>query len=562
MRVNKRQRSEIPLGILRLLILLIACAVGLSASTGWTQELAPSEPVGDDTEAVVETQAQEPVEEEEFDTISELPLPEYESIESVSTGSEYGQTSEEFYKARTKYLGSKGQILIRSLDLIEADLGNVLRAIGKIADLNVIAGEDIRGTVTVYWKDVTVQQALESILTANEYAYYVENNVLHVVSASKLGEDKVRTVTRVIVLQYINPEVMKKTIDDLMGGGQQQSGGSGGAGDNRQRVEVGTLPDINAVVISGVPREVEELEKIIKEMDKKPLMVRIDARFVEFNCKEAVKTGMEWYVNKDLQWGNYSKILSNFNLGLINPGQATSTSAGNLVFGYASDALALMAFLQATAERSRVRVLANPNILVANHTMAKIDILDERPYVTTNVSQGVITESVNYRETGIKLEVVPHITEDDSVLMSITPVQQVAGPSVVLQNSTAFGVATRRTTTELLVRNGEPVAIGGLRMTDQQSTRKKVPIVGDMPLIGKLFQRNEVEDNETELVVFITPYVVRDALPPLSSDHAADMRQSDWPMTRIVDMKAEERGLHYQETTPVYSETKMFHIGD
>jgi len=456
---------------------------------------------------------------------------------------------------KTKDLGPRGQIVLESVDFTNAELTSVLRSIAKVAGLNIITGPEVMGKVNIYWDNVTVQQALESILTTNGFGYLYEGNVLTVLPSKDLGEETVKTITRVIYLQYLDPQTAKTTIEDLAGGkqgGGSGSGGGGGSDGSQQRgsglgsIEVGVQPEANAIVISGIPGAVEEIERVIKQMDKPKKQVRIDAKLVEFSFTDDFAVGMDWILSRNLDGiGDYGNLTGSFKLA---PG---GVQAGQFLFGYGNDPYQLMAFLQAQSEADRVRVLANPSILALDNRKASVRIMDNRPYVTTVVGGDLATESINYEEAGIELEVLPHITDDGYVLLYIKPTQKIIGPTVVLQNSTAFAVDERTAETELLVKDGQTAVIAGLRSNDVQKTIKKVPLLGDLKIIGKLFQFHSMDEKQAELIVFVTPHIVKTDGGELTEsdelllDHFEDMLPE-------VDIMKQERAAMKEALKPVY----------
>lgn len=506
---------------------VLAAVVATMGLQSWAQDIVIHEEVQETTSETAVAE-EEPLEPEEEDYLVEVIQP----ISGLD---------------KTKDLGAKGEIVIESLDLIEADLGNVLRAIGRLAGLNIIAGEEVSGIVTVYWENVTVQQALSSILTTNDYGYIYEGNILKVLPAKKLGEDRINTITRVVTLQYLNAEEMQEAIEELTGSSGASGGGGSGSQQGSGSLKVGLQMEANSLIITGTPREVEEIVNIIRTMDTPTKQVRIEARLIELNYQEESAVGMDWSVYRDLnKLGDYGAILGSFNLA---PG---GNPTGVFDFAYGKDPYTLLATLQAQYGEDHVKVLANPNILALDNQEAVIQILDQRPYITVDVSQGVLTETVNYQETGITLLVTPHITDDGHVRMHVKPTQRIAGPTIVLQNSTAFNVNERTAETDLLVKDGSTVVIGGLKRTDQQKSIRKVPLLGDIPAIGKLFTRQSVQETETELVVFVTPHIIQLGEVLLSEKENEYLRRADDSLKGIDKIQRDEERARIRKDTPVY----------
>lgn len=398
----------------------------------------------------------------------------------------------------SKDLGERGQRILPSLDLYDAELGVVLRAIAKFSGLNIISSDSVSGKVTLYLENVSVKSALDAILTTNGYAYVYKDNVVYVLPAAQLGEDKVKTITRVHFLQYLDAAEVEQSLSEVFtGGGGGSSGGS----------PIAANPSSNSIIITDTPDQVEKIVALLNEIDRPFKQVRIESRLLEMRYGYDEQIGIDWTYYEAGSPGNRVDI----NLTPQDYASGLTSIAGMYQFGLVRDGgKTLMGFLQAEGQSNNIKILANPSVTALHNVKAIIKITNEIPYVEANVSQGTITESVAYKETGITLEVTPRINDEGVISMRVKPTQRIAGARVILQNSNAFPIDERSVETELRVPDASTVVIGGLRSSETIKTRKKVPMLGDVPILGNLFKRRLDDITQTELLLFITPTVVKD----------------------------------------------------
>lgn len=396
--------------------------------------------------------------------------------------------------AARRSLGAAGEVVIPHMNLKEVELATVLRAIAQFAGINVIvAGDGLQGrTVSVFWEGVTVQAALDKLLQAQGYGYIFQDNIVTVLPLDKIGEGGVQTETVVIPLQYVDAAKAGAAMSDLV---------TDGVGDVKH------VEGSNSIIVRSTSKEVEDIRRVLAEIDKRLPQILIDAKLVEMTVEMRHQFGLDFtYFNLNDPQNRFDQNLSNATL--FNPQQAAQ-----FTFGIIKNSHFFEGFIQADASSGDISVLANPQILALDNSEARIEIIDRLPYIETNVSQGVITESVSYQDAGIFLRVLPHVTEDGMIRMHVNPKQSIAGPLVQMQNSTAFPINVRETETDLIVPDGQTIVIGGLRSEQDTVSFKKIPFMGDIPILGMFFRNKLREKSGTDLLVFITPTIVQETLP-------------------------------------------------
>jgi len=435
-------------------------------------------------------------------------------------------------------LGEKGKIVIDSLDLYDTDIESVVRLLARVAGINIITGA-ISGSVSVYLENVTVEDALNAILASQGYAFIYDGNIVRVVDAAQVGEDRVQTITETFVLNYLPAEKVADTLRSVF-----QSGQLGG---NVGQIEANV--EANAVIAIDTPSRMEDIRRMIDILDRRLEQVEIEGRFVEITYKQEQDWGVDWKYFQDP--ANTADVH-------LAPQVLDSPAAnGQFKFAIIRGQNNLTGFLQMLETDNDIKVLASPKTLAVENKEAIIELTNEIPFVEANVSQGVITESVQFQETGIRLIVTPKIAEEADgtyVTMKLELEQRIAGPNVVLQNSIAFPIDSRRAETTLVAPDESTIVIGGLKSNDQTYTYEKVPFFGSIPVLGLPFHRRTKKENQTELMLFVTPRVIYEP-PPLDNREMTRHDELDKVMDGLntqADWKA-GRGprRHDRQGTPV-----------
>lgn len=418
----------------------------------------------------------------------------------------FGQDTSTFSSKKIRRdLGEKGQIVIESLELNQADIGDVVRLLARLAGINIITG-DIRGSITVYLESVTVQDAMEAILASQGYGFIFDGNIVRVVEASRLGEDRVQTITETFILNYLPAADVANTLKNVFKGGQSLGG-------SFSQIEANV--EANAVIVVDTPSKMEDIRRLIYILDRRFEQVEIEGRFIEISYTQDQQWGVDWQYFQD--------PANALDVNLAPQPLDAQNVAGQFKFAVISGSNNLNGFIQALETNNDIRILANPKILALENQPALIELIDEIPFVEANISQGVITESVQFQETGIRLQVTPSIAHDDDgtfVRMTLDLEQRIPGPNVVLQNSIAFPIDSRHAQTDLIVPDETTIIIGGLKSNDLTYTYEKIPFLGSVPFLGTPFRRRAKNDNQTELILFVTPRVIY-TNPPL------DMKEQD-----------------------------------
>lgn len=258
----------------------------------------------------------------------------------------------------------------------------------------------------------------------------------------------------------------------------------------------------NQLLITGPSQTFAVIEKLLDEqegLDRKLPQVFIEVIIADITLDDEHKFGIEW------------NALSGSSAGATSFG-LTSPTADNTGFRYSVLSRNFQASLHALQSKNNVRVVSTPHILVTDNSPAVVSIGERIPYAgETTITQGTVTASTEFADVAITLNVTPHISPGGHILMDID--QQVNSLIEFIsigQNQTAPRTTSRRAGTTVIVKNDQTVVLGGIISNNEQRKSDRIPILGDLPFIGSLFRNNTRSKGQTELVVFLTPHVVRD----------------------------------------------------
>lgn len=270
--------------------------------------------------------------------------------------------------------------------------------------------------------------------------------------------------------------------------------------------------DTNSVIVVSPPEDQELVKQILGELDEIPEQVMIETLVVEVSLTKADQFGVEWSFLNNKPFGIHGATSSGSQTfgganGSTSTLQGTTTAPQGL--RYTLTAPQFQVFLNALKTDTKFNVLSTPRIFTTNNATAQINISQSLPYVTNQTvdTTGTVLYNYNFLDVGIVLTVTPRITQDGYVTMDVS---QTANDFVSYTNFNAPIVNQRETETTVSVKDGETIVLGGIISDQVNDTVNKVPILGDIPLIGNLFRSTDKSDQKTELLVFLTPHVVRD----------------------------------------------------
>lgn len=397
-----------------------------------------------------------------------------------------------------------------SLNLQNVTLGSVLKVMTQKTGINFLLGSDLVGkTINVYLEDVLVEDALAAIMRANGLWYTRQKGTnIYVIWESPEGPP-VSTITQVFKTNYADATKLENTVTAVL-------------------TEAGSIvvdQRTNSLVVSDIPENMSTLESLVRELDDPTGQVLIEAKIIEVGDEENLDLGFEWGYNnydsgEEASWGG------GFNY--VNQWVHSEDDEGNdvmeLIQNDAMEGLLDLSFgkfnsynpfqdisgrLRAMERDGIVEVLAEPQILTLDNQEAEIAITSHIAMArkTTITTDGTVTVEPVYGDVGVTLKVVPHVNNDDFVTMTIEPEVSSASRSSYFPDE-AVDTRKRTAKTTVMAQDGETIVIGGLLRKDITETHFKVPLLGDIPLLGMLFRKTVENETDTEVMVFLTPRIL------------------------------------------------------
>lgn len=398
-----------------------------------------------------------------------------------------------------------------TLTLKDADIKDVLKTFSALTHLNIVIDPEVKGTVTVELRDVPWDQALDIILKINGLDYVLENNVLRVSTVQKLSQEKadraqylkdqetvqpLRTVVK--PLSYAKASEVKRLLST----------------DSYLMSVRGTVvvdARTNTLVIRDTIDRVDGVLRLIDTLDQPTPQVVIEGRIVETTKTFSKSLGVQWSFNSvnDAAHGNStglsfpSSITTN---GGVNLG-ASESAAGfiGLSFGDILNTFNLDFLLSAAEAQGVAKIVSTPRVTTQNLKKARIRSGLQIPVQT--VANNTVT--VQYIDATLTLEVTPQITADGTVNLDVSIKKQQPLQAGIITGGNNAPIQTRDAQTELLVRDGGTTVIGGIYQIDNEDNRNAVPGLSKIPVLGALFRSHAVDTRHDELLIFITPRIVK-----------------------------------------------------
>lgn len=429
-----------------------------------------------------------------------------------------------------------------SLNFQNVEVRSVLNVIADFTDLNIITSDAVGGSLTLRLKDVPWDQALQIILDTRGLDMRKNGNVVWIAprdelatkeklmleSQQQIGElEAVRTES--FVLNYQKAQ----DVQTLLTSATQKVLSKRGSAVVDGRT--------NTVFVQDVPTRLEEVRKLIAQIDVPVRQVMIEARIVEANDSFSKNLGAKLGYNERVPGGDWivgQGLRTSFGPSLTNTAAQTSNATNTVTLGTGSadvatsgqnvnlPATGLGGFnagvistilfnrnftrfitleLSALEADGKGKIISSPRVLTGDKVEALIEQGTELPYQSATSSGAT---AVSFRKANLSLKVKPQITPDGNIIMTL----DINKDSVGQVTAAGFAIDTKHVKTEVLVENGGTVVIGGIFSQDERNTTTKVPLFGDIPVLGNLFRNNAKTDNKTELLVFITPRIVDDRL--------------------------------------------------
>ncbi|CAM8664879.1 HofQ Type II secretory pathway, component HofQ [Comamonadaceae bacterium] len=430
-------------------------------------------------------------------------------------------------KKLTQGPGYNGQKL--SLNFQSIEVRSLLQVIADFTNFNIVTSDSVAGSVTLRLQDVPWDQALDIILQAKGLGMRKTGNVLWVAPKDEIAAKEKLDLETVVAVQNLEPlrtqafQINYGKASDIAAGLIASSSGVGqGVTATRilsSRGSVISENRTNQLFVTDIPSKLEQVQQLISKIDIAVRQVLIEARIVEASDsfgkslgvklggggsagasgdKPGISLGSSYVAGAAATTsGNFVNLPSTGALGSNSPGQFAVS-----IFGAGADRF-LNLEISALEAEGKGKVVSSPRVVTADQIRALIEQGTELPYQVASSSGAT---SIAFRKANLKLEVLPQITPEGNIILTLDVTKDTVGQST----PAGFAIDTKHVQTQVLVENGGTVVIGGIFTESSTDTETKVPFFGDLPGLGILFRNKAKEIQKREMLVFITPKVIAD----------------------------------------------------
>ncbi len=473
----------------------------------------------------------------------------------------------------------KGDPLMQpvNIDFREMDLDNVVALLAHKAGINVIAGTDLSGTVTANLTNVPLRQAMETALRMNGLGMLEEEGIYHIVPYNQAVSAE-RTTT-MVDLEQANSDEIQKVLEDIIKKDLKADLISISANKSANLViisgpedkvaqleamalqmdvaepvtptvtkaiklnyaepdqdvlamvtgmltpELGTAsPDLRSrhLIVTDVPIVVEQVSKLIEELDTPAKQVIIDSMVVDAVLNDQADTGVDWLLSSVRRQSTRDAILDpggraigNLQELSLGSNLSSGATAGLLNYALLGSDIDWRGVIQAEVRNRNGHLVSNPVLVTVENQEAKITIARDIPYTElTETAAGGSQTSTQFKEVGTLLTVTPRVTHDNDIIVEI-----MGKESGTQGEFNGVPIENRREVESVLrMKNGQTIFIGGLRKNDSDTTVRKVPLLGDIPVMNFLFRTNTRSKEINELLIFMTCQVLEDEIPQLTPE--------------------------------------------
>ena len=449
------------------------------------------------------------------------------------------KADDEVVKQEKVYTGQKVTFNYKDIDI-----RNALKLIAEMSELNIIMSDDVKGVLTMRLVDVPWDQALDLILSAKGLGKERNGNVMRIAplevlksdadarkEAKKSAEEIAPLETEFITLGYASVNDVRTILE---GGTVNRAISTATTAANTPAQTTGSSSSelkllssrgtimlderSNTMIITDTRERLNNIKRLIAVIDKPAQQVLVEARIVEASDTFSRDLGVKWggtYNDPGSAKNRFTHKVNGTAVGsnIVDLGAAIGAGAGGGIgytLGTLSGALNLNLELSAAEQEGQIKVVSSPRVFTSNLQEALIEEDKQIPFAQTTFAGGVATTATVLKSAKLTLKVTPQITADKRIIMKL-----VVNKDTPIANPTAGGDPTidkKTIKTKLLVKNGETVVLGGIYTQTTSDTINGVPGLMNIPFIGHLFQRKQKTNNRNELLIFITPSVIDEAL--------------------------------------------------
>lgn len=417
-----------------------------------------------------------------------------------------------------------------NMNVINGEVRDVLTALAAIGRINLVVDDTVSGTITIQLRDIPYETALDLVCKTKGLTYHQIDNVLVVGVSDQIGRGF--GSVHLFKLHFINPDSVKDTVLSILFGekkGQKETTVEENSDNKKPKSHKGftnetvTLREeiksrerstaldrltidyaTNSLILYGTADEAQKIQKLLSELDIPYRQVALEAEVLAISKERNKDLGIEWL------WDSTPQYAERTDDGEGNATVTRTNNSGIIQFGRNPEGYPYEFYYQAKinalVSKGDAQVLAKPTVTTIDGKQAQILIGDRVPVLVDKIQDGTTTTTIEYVDAGIKLTYLPRINSDDFITVNV---RTEVSSATLVSDMKAYKITTREAETSVRLQNGQTMVIGGLIGNTDSETRKAVPFFSNLPLIGTLFKNFSKSHNDTEVVIFLTPRIVK-----------------------------------------------------
>lgn len=414
-----------------------------------------------------------------------------------------------------------------SLNFQNIEIRAILQIVADFANLNLVASDTVSGAITLRLKEVPWDQALDIVLKTKGLDKRVQGNVLLVAPAAELADQEriqLENQQEIAELAPLRTELIKVKYADVSDIVALFSSQGSTDGNNSGETSAGVVSDrgsilvddrTNAIIVTETPSRIAQLRTLLNQLDIPVRQVMIEARIVKASDSFKREAGIRWGTAGNISWGDgpngiqYGGSLDTLggtaSENLIVDLGTSSGKTGGIAFGLVNNDLLLDLELQLFESEGMGETVSRPTIITSDKSPATVNSGSQIPYQSDTGGGATATAFVN---ATVGLTVTPQITADDRIILELDVTNNSRGDPTP-GGPPAIDIESIQT--KVIVSDGETVVLGGLYQTRTDLIQLKTPVLGDLPLVGRLFRNSARTKDKDELLIFITPKIIRES---------------------------------------------------
>ena len=432
--------------------------------------------------------------------VAPLSSPDYstlsgQSIATSTRGIRISETNRQIEDGfPVEWSGTGGRRI--TVDVVDASIRTVLRAISDVSGMNIMLPEDYTASVTARLQNVGWRDALTAILNSQGLVASMQGNVMRVQPRDEFyseinqmaltrhdRENLQELQTEIYVIRYATAQSLNNALTTALS----------------DRGQISIDDRTNSLIITDIPYKLEEVGRLLPILDSPTAQVMIEAKLVEIDASYANEMGIDWSL------GNLSRTNELVHGGAASTGLAVGDPTGSFSFGTITSMFDVSAVLTLLESQNHAHILSEPRIAIIDNMTGTVMSGKEIPLTLLDPSGNIYIQMYS---VGVELTVTPHINADNNVTLELFPV--VSELSAEATSSNQPIILTQSANTTLMIDDGATAVIGGIMRSKQTTVRRAIPILGSIPLLGDLlFSYNSEREESTELVIFVTPHIIR-----------------------------------------------------